>query len=131
MPFKDPAVRTEYQKQYRTRNGEQAKTNWRKWRDKNPARRALHQRKYGLKRKGLTLEQFEELSEKQKGLCFICHQKPKGKLNVDHCHATNTFRGLLCRGCNAMIGRFRDKPAAAQRLLEYLEANSLFSCNGH
>jgi hypothetical protein len=44
------------------------------------------------------------------------------KLVVDHCHSSKNVRGLLCAGCNAGLGSFRDSPdlllAAARYLTE-------------
>jgi hypothetical protein len=59
------------------------------------------QQKYGL-----TKEQYEELSIRQGGVCGCCKRdKP---LTVDHDHATNTIRGLLCDDCNKGIGCLGD-----------------------
>lgn len=130
MPYKDLKARFEYSREYYKRNRTRMDEQTKQWQKRHPERRALSQRKTGLKRKGLTLAQFTALSDQQSGCCWICDQKPKSGLVVDHCHTTNVFRGLLCRPCNSILGRFRDKPEAAKRLLEYLEANSLFSSNG-
>jgi hypothetical protein len=44
------------------------------------------------------------------------------KLVVDHCHATGRVRGLLCVGCNAAIGHFRDDVTTVQSALDYLRS---------
>lgn len=44
------------------------------------------------------------------------------KLVVDHCHTTRRVRGLLCVGCNAAIGHFRDDVATVESALAYLRA---------
>lgn len=78
-------------------------------------------RNYGLvKNYGITIEEYDAMNLKQKGVCAICKQ-PETKLNkngtvhklaVDHCHKTGKVRGLLCFKCNAAIGFFekRDIP---------------------
>lgn len=54
---------------------------------------------------------YERLLLEQNGLCANCGrlQKTPGKrLNIDHCHATDTIRGLLCDSCNKGLGHFHD-----------------------
>lgn len=45
------------------------------------------------------------------------------RLNIDHCHATGTVRGILCSGCNTTLGRMRDDPEKIRGLLTYLESS--------
>lgn len=56
---------------------------------------------------GLSLSEFEQMVLDQGGVCKICKKEcPSGqRLSVDHCHETGKVRGLLCRGCNAHLGR--------------------------
>lgn len=65
-----------------------------------------------MKKYGITLEQYEELLEKQDHKCAICDKhKDEFKINlaVDHNHITGEIRGLLCAYCNhRVIGRHRD-----------------------
>lgn len=58
-------------------------------------------------RYGITLDDYNDMFDKQKGKCDICktHQmKLNRKLCVDHCHTTGKVRGLLCNRCNSMLG---------------------------
>lgn len=77
----------------------------------------------GIKeRYGITAEQYWALYEAQGGSCYIC-QRATGKvrrLSVDHDHATGYVRGLLCRPCNTVVGRFRDDPDSFDRAAGYL-----------
>lgn len=77
---------------------------------------------------GLTRSEYEALLEKQNGGCAICGNSTglvrKGKtlrLAVDHCHATNQVRGILCDNCNNGLGRFKDDPGLLRRAADYLE----------
>jgi hypothetical protein len=53
---------------------------------------------------------FLETLESQGGVCAICSRGPAADLVVDHCHAREKFRALLCRSCNAGLGQFQDEP---------------------
>jgi hypothetical protein len=78
---------------------------------------------------GMTLEEYEALYEKQKGLCAICgrpqrpvriHSRPVTRLSVDHDHETGENRGLLCTDCNPALGGFQDSPDILRQALAYL-----------
>ncbi len=76
------------------------------------------------RRYGITREDYWNMYQFQGGVCYIC-QRATGKtrrLTVDHDHKTGLVRGLLCRPCNTILGHFRDDPAAAQRVIDYLAA---------
>lgn len=66
----------------------------------------------------------------QGGVCAICGLPPSGKgtggvrLNVDHCHRTNTLRGMLCFNCNVGIGHLREDPELFGRALAYLTSHA-------
>lgn len=82
-------------------------------------------REYHLMRTyGITMEQYDELLEKQDHKCAICQKHEnqfKRKLHVDHDHHTGEVRGLLCYHCNnKVVGRQRD-PAVVWRLYQYLQ----------
>lgn len=86
-----------------------------------------YQRKHALRiqlrRKGLTLEEYERVVAKQGETCAICGGPPGGrwkKYNIDHCHKTGRMRGLLCKACNHAIGLFRDNPRLLKRAIAYL-----------
>ena len=67
-----------------------------------------------LKKYGLTKEQYYAILDKQGGHCALCPATTSGHnmtdlLLVDHCHNTNTVRGLLCQDCNLLLGCVKDK----------------------
>lgn len=74
---------------------------------------------------GLTLADYEALHLAQGGLCAICQQScaTGRRLAVDHDHATNVVRGLLCYACNVGLGHLRDSPDNLRAAAAYLEAS--------
>lgn len=97
---------------------------------------ATHHRSKRAKRNSHTREQrwqmvynisaaeYWAIHEYQGGSCFIC-QRAKGvgrkRLSVDHDHATNIVRGLLCQKCNRdILGHARDDVEFFERAIKYL-----------
>lgn len=76
-----------------------------------------------LKKKyGMTEADYDALLNQQNGQCGICRKTPdKRRLAVDHCHATNRVRGLLCDWCNRNLGWFERQKEEAEA---YLKANT-------
>ena len=72
-------------------------------------------------RYGLETGQYEALLQGQGGVCAICKQSYDYPLNVDHCHRTNIVRGLLCRGCNSLLGNAKDSALRLQAASSYIE----------
>lgn len=98
--------------------------NKRRWTRVNPERVYWASRKSGLKLKyGLTLEDYEALLRSQRGRCAICRVKARSTMHVDHDHsvAKTKIRGLLCGGCNVMLGRAKDSVKTLKRAIVYLE----------
>ena len=82
-------------------------------------------RKYHLKSKyNLTPEEYHEMYSEQRGCCAIYKQPPSSRLYVDHCHTTNTVRGLLCHSCNVALGHFKDNSKIIKNALDYLKENA-------
>lgn len=100
-----------------------------KWRLENPEKHKECGRRSHLKTKyNITLEQYNELFQQQKGECAICgiHQsKLKQVLYVDHNHLTNQVRGLLCPECNTYIGYINEDPALVYKMIEYFNKYKL------
>jgi hypothetical protein len=72
---------------------------------------------------GITPGQLESIWRKQHGSCAICIRAiDLTNLCVDHDHATGEVRGLLCRGCNIMIGLAHDNPIFLNNAITYLKA---------
>lgn len=88
--------------------------------------RAEHlQRTYSM-----TVEEWDALHEKQRGLCAACG-KPEIKFNnkskkiqrlcVDHCHKTGKIRGLLCNRCNRIIGLAEEDLNILELIYKYVK----------
>lgn len=69
---------------------------------------------------GLTPDQFERMLTAQGEACAICEDSCAERLCVDHDHATGRVRGLLCKPCNAGLGRFRDSAELLTRAARYI-----------
>lgn len=103
------------------------------WRKKNPEYFHIYNRKFSEKlnesardrayksKYGISLEDYNRLSEAQRGLCALCLRPSMNKkLAVDHDHKTGRIRGLLCVVCNRIIlGRIDSIEGFWERLIEY------------
>ena len=77
-----------------------------------------------VRKYGVNLMDYAAMLSAQGGKCAICRASEedqfKGVFHVDHCHATGKVRGLLCRGCNHMLGVVGDDPEILLRAVKYL-----------
>jgi hypothetical protein len=74
---------------------------------------------------GMTMEEYQARVAAQGGLCAICGDEPeRGRLHVDHNHATGVVRELLCRPCNHALGNAQDDPARLRAMIAYLERHA-------
>lgn len=85
---------------------------------KNFTRYENYSNKYGINK-----YKFKELVVIQNGKCWICREKKDEYLNVDHCHKTGEFRGIICKDCNMGIGLFKDNTDNLYRAIRYLTYN--------
>jgi hypothetical protein len=74
----------------------------------------------------MTVMEYDEMLEKQDGVCAICGGKNSGglRLCVDHDHDTDHIRGLLCMSCNTALGLLKDDPELLTSASRYLCRNS-------
>ena len=119
------------------RNPVPARERTRKWMADNPERaeenrlrfiesggKKLADRRSYLKRTyGITLEEYDEMLERQGGRCAICRCEPRPdiSLHVDHAHATGALRGLLCFSCNITVGHVREDRSRLAAIGAYLD----------
>jgi uncharacterized protein YlaI len=75
---------------------------------------------------GCSVEEYNDLFEKQLGCCAICKKHVstlERSLAADHCHNKKNIRGLLCMNCNSGLGKFEDSVETLKSAIEYLERN--------
>lgn len=75
----------------------------------------------------LTWDEYLHLLEKQNHKCLLCGKEIytfsfKGKLTAipDHSHKSGKVRGLLCNGCNFLVGILERENIDTNRLLNYI-----------
>lgn len=121
-----------YMREYTRKNKEKLRAKNQAWYVRTRATRSIYER---ARAHGITLEQYNSLIEKQKGLCAACKQIPaptkfcKTGFNIDHDHACcpgpkscgKCIRGLLCSACNNGLGCFKDNPTLLRQGATYLE----------
>ncbi len=84
------------------------------------ANRAPARAEWKLRRNyGIGLKDKGALIEAQGGRCPLCLRNLSSPV-VDHDHATNRIRGVLCRNCNTWLGAIEADPGRIDRALEYL-----------
>ena len=108
---------TEQARVYRAARPEREKAIYARTKTKTRERHLV--RKYGV-----NLTDYAAMLSAQGGKCAICRASEedqfKNVFHVDHCHATGKVRGLLCRGCNHMLGVVGDDPEILLRAVKYL-----------
>jgi len=114
------------------------KVHRKRWARANPDKRRESQRRWdranadkvrAIRRRyvyGIAPEEVDALLRKQNNRCAICARPPNGRakvLVVDHDHATQKVRGLLCDWCNRGLGLFQDDAESLIRAAAYLKKN--------
>lgn len=102
---------------WRKNNPEKYNEQCRRWKKQNPRKI----RNDALKRLyGITIDDYEFMSKKNNGKCYICNNI-SDKLCVDHNHKTGNVRGLLCNGCNVILGHANDSIELLSNAIYYLK----------
>ena len=75
-----------------------------------------------------SLSDYDSMLLKQNGVCACCFGENNTarngiikRFNIDHDHATNKVRGLLCSFCNALLGYAKDNIEILQSAITYLK----------
>lgn len=66
----------------------------------------------------------QAILEEQNHACAICGvhiEESATRFVIDHNHATDAVRGILCSNCNVGLGYFKDQPARLGQAMKYLE----------
>ena len=83
---------------------------------------AYHKNRHLVKTYGITVGEWEDLFDAQGRSCAICKDGDiKGHWCTDHDHNTGKVRGILCQGCNTLIGMAKDHPQVLLDAKAYLE----------
>lgn len=86
-------------------------------------------REANVLRYGITLREYKQMFEDQKGKCATCGclivafggKKKDSQAHIDHDHVTNMVRELLCMQCNVALGAVKDSKETLASLISYLE----------
>jgi hypothetical protein len=90
-----------------------------------------------MKLKHLEVKPFREQQfAKQGGICVLCDQAITDQPVLDHDHDTGIIRGVLHRGCNALLGKIENNMARnrvdlgklakiSQNLITYITADPI------
>ena len=97
-----------------------------KWAEKNPDKRAAASRKHYYK---ITKDEFDAKMISQDSKCVICG-KPLTRPSLDHGHnccpgkksCGKCIRGILCQGCNTILGLAQDSIEVLQNAIQYLRS---------
>ncbi len=78
-----------------------------------------------LRKYNITLVEYNDMLDKQGGVCYICHQPSLTKmLAVDHNHSTGKVRKLLCNRCNTALGLLRENVDVIKNMINYIESHN-------
>lgn len=92
--------------------------------NKDPIRKKEKMLKYFY---GISMDDYNKQFELQNGVCHICNEnKYNIALCVDHCHETGKVRGLLCHGCNHVLGLFKDDANAFYQAIDYIQSQGVW-----
>jgi hypothetical protein len=111
------------------RQTEQYKEMQRRWREGGGTAAEYQRNKdkyrdtYMRRTYGVSLEDYNQMTEQQQGVCYVCNGPPKGgkRLAIDHCHKTGNVRKLLCTNCNTVLGLVNEDVNIMNKLIDYIE----------
>jgi hypothetical protein len=78
-------------------------------------------------RYGISPQDLVAMFETQDFKCACCSDPLPTitkHVHIDHDHATNVIRGVVCRGCNLALAYGRDDPARLRAAADYLDRHA-------
>jgi len=73
---------------------------------------------------GITADERDALLESQGNKCALCLDpllRTGPRTHLDHCHTTNTVRGVLCNRCNWHMEKVDSDPTIIDHIKKYKE----------
>ena len=104
-----------------------------RWHSRTPKKRLEQHLRYKY---GLSHQEFLAAFKEQNGCCAIClHELPdlesydqrRRHYAIDHDHVTNKFRGILCTGCNSLLGLSGDSIEILTSAINYLQTRGSYN----
>jgi hypothetical protein len=107
-------------------------------RDFAAARPHYHRNRNLLSRYGISGDEYQTLLANQNFACPICEveisetleYKGKRSVVVDHNHDTGEVRGVLCSGCNLVLGHARENTTILYKAIVYLSERGAYTPKG-
>lgn len=116
-----------YLKEYRKKNLAKLKQNQKNYYHNHKEERSKIQRFHNAFQKyGITEGEYNEILKKQNGCCAVCKKPQKDfskSFAIDHDHKTGKIRGLLCHGCNVILGFSKEDTKILKNAIKYLGEN--------
>ena len=69
---------------------------------------------------GISNQDFEAMKRDQQNRCKSCGNPFDIRPEPDHDHATGGVRGLLCHGCNSIVGFCHENPETLYKVADYI-----------
>lgn len=115
-------------KEYKAKYFQKNKERIRERIKRNPVPKDIQDNYHLKSRYGINRNEVNAWYMIQKGKCMICETEidssnKNKKPHIDHCHSTNTVRGLLCHNCNTGLGHFKDNINFLKQAIKYLGGN--------
>lgn len=135
-PDERVARRRQYRAAYEAKHPGRHSAHVLDWQRRNPTKRLAiqaawykrnavkYQQWKRLGRYGLDPDTYNAMLHEQGGACAVCRSGFTGSSNrpcVDHDHATDQVRGILCQSCHGGLGLFSDNIERLEQAIAYLK----------